>query len=194
MSSFLNPLLRRTLTQAAGSAAAGKLAQQLSQHASELRTQGPTDEDRTRFLLWLRGDFRKREPDAFDRIWSEIQRRKQWKQSEGAFGEADFQAALTALTAVWLQLHEDRAARDDWFRELGAAAPDEFATLIEAAQPQPSPLQQRAASLLDKARETARDFDPATERGKQRAAQRADKARALGQSLSDSLLGRRKKR
>ena len=203
MSLFLNPLLRRTLTQAAGSAAAGKIVSKLSQQASDLAGGGaPSVEERTRFLVWLRGDFRRRQPDAFAQIWAEIQRRERWRESDGAFGEDDLAVALAALTSMWLQLQsvEDPAgaaattACEEWFRELGEADAEDFATLIEAARPRPSEMQQRAASLLNAATEKAKDFDPTTERGQQRAAERADKVRSLGKSLNQSLFGRRAKR
>ena len=190
MGIFLTPLLKGAVTKAASSAAAGKLAHQLSQQASELAGGGgPTSDDRTRFLVWLRGDFRKRQPEAFDGVWTQIQRREQWRDSDGAFGEDDLPATLSALTAIWLQLEADAATRAEWFRDLGEADADDFATLIEAARPRPSELQQRAASLIETATEKARDFDPTTERGRQRADQRAETVR----NFSSQLLGRRRK-
>lgn len=190
MGIFLTPLLKGAVTKAASSAAAGKLVHQLSQQASELAGGGgPTSDDRTRFLVWLRGDFRKRQPEAFDGVWAQIQRREQWRDSDGAFGEDDLPATLAALTAIWLQLEADAATRAEWFRDLGEADADDFATLIEAARPRPSELQQRAASLIETATEKARDFDPTTERGRQRADQRAETVR----NFSNQLLGRRRK-
>ncbi len=190
MSSLFNRLARRALTQAAGSAAAGKLAGEISQQASELagRT-APAREDRTHFLLWLRGDFRKRQPQAFERIWTEIQRRGQWQHSDGQFNESDLQDTLSVLTAVWLQLRTDSAVCDEWFCDLGSADAEDFATLIKAARPQPSELQQNVESLLHAAAEKARDFDPTSERGQRQAAARAQQLR----SLSSQLLGRRSK-
>lgn len=199
MGLFLAPLLKHAAVKAAGSAATGKLVHQLSQQASELTGGGgPSSEERTRFLVWLRGAFRKGQPDAFARIWAEIQRREQWRDSDGAFAEQDLAEMLAALTAIWLQLRERPSGCEEWFRDLGEAEPDDFATLIEAARPRPSELQQRASSLLSAATEKAKDFDPTTERGRRRAAERAeqvDKVReSVGKSLSRSLFGRRAKR
>ena len=199
MGLFLTPLLKHAVVKTAGSAATAKLVSQLSQQASELAGGGgPSAEDRTRFLVWLRGGFRKRQPDAFARIWAEIQRREQWRDSDGAFAEHDLTETLAALTAIWLQLQERPSVCEEWFHDLGEAEPNDFATLIEAARPRPSEMQQRASSLFnaatEKARETAKDFDPTTERGRQRAEERADKVRSASKSLSRSLFGRRAKR
>ncbi len=190
MSSFLNPLLRRALTSAAGSAAAGKIGQQISQQASELTGRGPSNEDRTRFLVWLRGDFRARQPAAFGRIWAQIQRRERWLESDGAFDEYDLPTTLAALTAIWLQLQADQAACDAWFRDLGAADDNDFATLMEAVQPKPSQLQQNVESAISTASQRVRKYDPATPEGQRRVAEGAKKARAL----SDQLFGKSNKR
>ena len=190
MSSFLNPLLRRALTQAAGSAAAGKISHQISQQAAELTGRGPSNEDRTRFLVWLRGEFRAGQAAAFDRIWAQIQRRERWLESDGAFDEQDLPTTLAALTAIWLQLQADPAACDAWFRDLGAADDNDFATLVEAVQPKPSQLQQNVESAISTASQRVRKYDPATPEGQRRVADGAKKARAL----SDQLFGKRNKR
>lgn len=180
MALLLNPLVKRLITQAAGSAAVGKLSEQAAQMSGQA---GPTAEERTHFIIWLRGDFRRRRPEAFNGVWGELQRRERWLESEGALGEQDLTAAVSALTGVWLELRADTAACDAWFIDLGAAGANDFTTLIEALRPRPSELQQRAETLLGAASAQVRKYDPATEAGRRRVADGAKQARAFGERL-----------
>ena len=191
MASFLNPLLRRALTQAAGSAAAAKLGERVAQQASELTGWGgPSDADRTRFLVWLRGDFRAREPQAFAGVWRQIQLREAWAESEGRFAERDLGDTLLALTAIWMELRSEAEGCVAWFRDLGGADDDDFGTLVEAVRPPAPELQQNVESVIQTAAERVRKFDPATPEGQRRVADGAKKVRRLG----DQLFGKRNKR
>lgn len=82
----------------------------------------PTNaEDRQRFLVWLRGPFKQKQPEQYEKLWGRMRGNK---------------LTINALTAAHVVLlNDDPRNAAEWFAQLAESDQEEFDEFLEAVRP-----------------------------------------------------------